>query len=247
MSFTKKFVAFSAAAALSATGFVAATGTSATAANVTKTVTYECTYAALGLDHAPVSAAYTIPAFPTTLPVGTAVPSKAISAAITVPASVSALVVAGFQGSISGTVDGDVSFGSQKVAASLTIPEGTKITDPAAPATLPATGTLDGFKASNAGIQSVKLPSNVTATLSGLAIPCTAAAGSDLSISSVKVGDSPALKAAKAQLAKDKAALAKAKKALKKAKGHKKVVLKKKVAKLVKKVKADQAKIKSLS
>jgi phospholipase C len=62
-----------------------------------------------------------------------------------------------------------------------------------------------------------------------------------------QTGDSAALKAAKAQLAKDQAALAKAKKALKKAKGHKKAVLRKKVAQLTKKVKADQAKVASLS
>ena len=60
-------------------------------------------------------------------------------------------------------------------------------------------------------------------------------------------GDSAALTAAKAKLAKDTKALKAAKKAFKKAKGHKKVVLKKKIAKLQKAIKMDKMKIASLS
>ncbi len=84
MSLTKKFAALGAAAAISATGLVAATGT-AQAANVTKSVTYNCDLSGLGQGTQPVTAAYSIPAMPSTLTKGKAVPAKAITAKITLP------------------------------------------------------------------------------------------------------------------------------------------------------------------
>ncbi len=112
-----------------------------------------------------------------------------------------------------------------------------------------ASGRLAAFTPSAVGTQAIKLPAAVTAKFqnNAVTVQCTAAAGSNLSLGTVKVGESPALKAAKAKLAKDKKALASAKKAMKKASGHKKVVLKKKVVKLTKAVKADQKKVKKLS
>jgi len=248
MSLTKKFVALGAAAAISATGLVAGTGTSADAANVTKSVTYNCDLSGLGLGSQPVTAAYSIPAFPASIRTGTAVPAKPITAKITLPATVSTLIVAGFQGKIDGSVTGNVTFGSKSVASSLIIPSQT-ITDPASPAVVNASGKLAGFTASTAGTQAVKLPNAVTATFQGgsLTVQCSAASGSNLSLASVSVKGSAALAAAKAKLAKDLKHLRAAKKALHKASGHKKVVLKKKVVKLTKKVKADRKKIKRLS
>ncbi|MCA1983640.1 DUF6801 domain-containing protein [Nocardioides nematodiphilus] len=251
MSFTKKFVAFGAAAALSATGFVAATGTSANAADVTKSVTYNCNLSSLGQGTQPVTAVYTVPALPSSVAAGSTVPAKTVTAKITLPQPVTQLIAIGFGGKIDGTTSGNFTVGGQNVASMLTIPS-QSIGDGSAAAEVNASGTLNAFKVSTAGAQAVKLPATLSASFqnNAVTVPCVAKSGSDLSLGSVnvtKAGDSPALVAAKKQLAKDKAALAKAKKALKKAKGHKKVVLKKKVAKLVKKVKADQAKIKSLS
>jgi len=247
MSVVKKFVALGAAAAISATGLVAAAGT-ADAANVTKSVTYNCDLSGLGQGTQPVTAAYSIPAFPASLPTGTAVPKQNITAKITLPTPVSALIVAGFQGKIDGSVSGDVTFGSTKVASSLTIPSQT-ITDATAPATVNASGTLAGFKAGTAGAQAVKLPGAVTAKFQNdaVTVQCTAAPGSDLSLGSVTVGGSHALTAAKAKLAKDVKKLKAAKKALHKATGHKKVVLKKKVKQLTKQVKKDRKKVAALS
>jgi hypothetical protein len=251
MFVAKKFAALGAAAAISATGLVAAAGTAAHATTTAKTVTYVCDLSALGLGNQNIKTAYALPALPASLSQGTKVPSQSISATITVPAGVTTVVGAAFGGKIDGTVAGDLAFGSQKVASSLTIPQAS--VTPGQDSDVQATGTLAGFTASSAGAQAVKLPSVVHATFQNgaLAVDCDSAAGSDLSLGSVNVakasGASAALKAAQAKLAKDQKALAAAKKALKKAKGHKKVVLKKKVAKLNKTVKADRAKVASLS
>jgi len=249
MFVAKKFAAFGAAAAISVTGLVAATGVSANAANVTKSVTYNCDLSGLGQGTQPVTAAYSIPAFPASLPAGTVVAKQSITAKMTLPTPVSALIVAGFEGKIDGSVSGDVTFGSTKVASSLTIPSQT-ITDATAPATVNASGTLAGFTAGTAGAQAVKLPSAVTAKFQNdaVTVQCTAAPGSDLSLGSVTVtksstggGTNAALQKAEAKLKQDQAKLNGLKKGLKKAKGHKKAALQKKIAKLNKTIKADKA------
>lgn len=186
MKFVSKAAAFGAAAAISATGLVAATGTTADAATVTKSVTYNCDLSALGGGTQQVTAAYKIPAFPSTLKGLTAVGATPITADITVPTAVSAIVVGPFHGHISGSVSGKAAFGKQSVAATLTIPDQT-ITNPAAPATVHSSGTLAAFKASTAGANAVSLPATVIAALGGGSFNCTAAAGSSLSLGSVNV------------------------------------------------------------
>ena len=95
MSVTKKFAALGAAAAISATGLVAATGTSAHAANVTRSVSYDCDLSSIGLGPTVITTEYSVPTLPAALPKGTAVPSQPISAKITVPASVTTVVAVG--------------------------------------------------------------------------------------------------------------------------------------------------------
>jgi len=187
MKLVSKLAAFGAAAALTTTGLAAA-GTAADAATVTKAVTYNCDLSGVGLGTQQVTTDYSVPAFSSALKQGTAVPSMPISAKVTVPASVSAVVVAGFGGSINGTVSGNVSFGAAKVPASLTIPA-SKISDPTKPATVSATGKLAAFTASTAGAQAVSLPSAVTATFQNgaLSVSCNAATGSNLSLGTVTV------------------------------------------------------------
>ncbi len=131
MSFAKKFAAFGAAAAISATGLVAASGVAANAADVTKSVAYNCDIPGFGTKA--VSAEYSIPALPASIPAGTKVPGKAITAKVTLPADVANIIVVGFGGAISGTLNGNVAFGSQSVASSITIPEGRR--SPMAPRT----------------------------------------------------------------------------------------------------------------
>lgn len=206
MKFVSKTAALGAAVAISATGLVAATGTTANAATVS--VTYNCDlsdYAVLlpsGTPTSqPITAAYTVPALPTTLPHGAAVPAQAISADITASPVIGGLVAAaGKDGKLSGTVTGNVAFGGQPVAASLTIPPTTPAAPPAS-TTVHATGTLAGFSASTAGAQAVSLPAAVTATLETAGGPqdvsCTAAPGSNLSLGSVNVVDTLAVKAPK--------------------------------------------------
>jgi hypothetical protein len=197
MKFVSKAVAFGAAAALSATGLVTATGVSANAETVTKSVTYTCHLGALGGDQ-PVAASYTVPVLPATVPGGTAIPAQAITATFTVPSSVSAVVVGGFGGHINGTISGNGAFGSQSVAAALTIPDQT-ITDASAPATLQASGTWASVTPSTAGANAVSLPSAVTATFQNgaVSVPCESVAGSDLSLGTVTVANSLAVKAPK--------------------------------------------------
>lgn len=194
MKLIAKTAAVTAAAAIAATGLMGATGTSASAAGTTtKAVTYSCDLSAIpGQSTENVTAAYTVPAFPTTLAGGTAVPSMPIAAQVTLPASLSPVIIGGFSGNVGGTVTGNLGFGSQSVPATLTIPT-THITDPTAAAVLQATGTLAGFTPSTAGANAVSLPSSVTAVLAGLTVPCTAVPGSDVSLGTVNV--TPTLKA----------------------------------------------------
>jgi hypothetical protein len=194
MKFVSKVAALGAAAAISATGLVAATGTTANAATV-NSVTYTCHLGPLGGDQQ-VTAAYTIPALPATVPAGIALPAQPISADITVPPAVSTIVVASFGGQISGTVNGNVAFGPQSIAASLTIPDQT-ITDANSSATVHSSGTLAAFTPTNVGTNAVSLPSAVTATLGGQAIACDAVAGSDLALGSVAVAAPLSVKAPK--------------------------------------------------
>jgi len=253
MSFTKKFAALGAAAAISATGLVAATGTSAHAAATS--VDYNCDLSAFSAFLGGAPTTQKITANFDAISWGTAVAGKSVSkpatATITVSPTIAGLIQVAGGGKIAGTVSGTGKVGSQNVPVKMTIPS--TAVDATNPAPVPMSGTFGAFTPSTAGAQAVSLPATVVTTLTTSIGPaevaCTAVPGSVLSFGTLTVtkGDSAALTAAKAQLAKDKAALAKAKKALKKAKGHKKVVLKKKVAKLVKKVKADQAKVNSLS
>jgi hypothetical protein len=188
MKFVSKAVAFGATAALATTGLVGATGTSANAAPVTKSVTYNCDLSGLGLGTQAVTTAYTIPAMPTTLSAGQAVPATPISAKVTFPTTVSALIVGGFQGHIDGSVTGDAKLGSQTIASSLTIPDQT-ITNGAAPATVDASGTLAAFAPARVGAQAFSLPSVVHASFQdgALKVSCAAATGSNLSLGSVAV------------------------------------------------------------
>lgn len=198
MKLISKAAALGAAAAITATGLVGATGTSASATTATtKSVTYSCDLSAIpGQSTENVTAAYTFPAFPTTLPAGTAVKQQNISAAITLSPELSGLIYAGFGGHIKGSVAGKVGFGGQGVDATLVIPD-TTITDPTAATTVNATGTLAGFTPATAGPNAVTVPSAVTATFDtsagSLPVPCTAVAGSDVSLGSVNV--TPTLKA----------------------------------------------------
>jgi hypothetical protein len=195
MKLIAKTAAITAAAAMTATGLIGAISTSASAATTTKSVTYSCDLSVLGQGHQDVTAVYTVPAFPTTLPAGTAVPSMPIAAQVTLPASLSPIIIAGFNGDVSGTVTGNVGFGSQNIVGTLTIPT-THITDPSAAAVLQATGTLASFTPSTAGANAVSLPSAVTASLAGLTVPCAAVPGSDVSLGSVNVVKvTPTLKA----------------------------------------------------
>lgn len=127
MKFVSKAAAFGAAAALSATGLVTATGVSANAADVS--VTYSCdlsdfaAFLPLGTPTAqPITAVYTVPALPGTVVAGQALPAQALSAKITPSPVISGLVAtAGKNGQLSGTVAGNVKFGAQNIAASLAI------------------------------------------------------------------------------------------------------------------------------
>lgn len=192
MNFVSKAAALAAATAISATGLVAATGTMADAATVS--VTYDCDLTSFGIPAggpSQITAAYTVPALSSPIPQGAAVPSQAVSGAITVSPEVSTLIsgVGADGGKLSGSVKGDVAFGSQKVAASLTIQP--QAVTPASSSTVQANGTLAGFTASQAGAQAVALPGVVTATLNSVigpaAVTCNAASGSNLSLGSVDV------------------------------------------------------------
>jgi len=194
MKFVSKLAAFGATAALATTGLVAA-GTAADAATVP--VNYNCDLSAFAPLLPPgtptsqqITAAYDVPAL-TSLVAGAPVASKKLTARITIPAVVSGLVHLGFEDKVSGTVSGNVTFGPQHIAASLTIPE-QKISNPAGPNTVNASGSLAGFTPTRAGANAVSLPSTVTAVLGGQDITCAAAAGSPLALGTASVA-SPAL------------------------------------------------------
>ncbi|WGL51535.1 hypothetical protein P5P86_16400 [Nocardioides sp. BP30] len=192
MKFVSKAAAFGAAAAISATGLVAATGTTADAATVS--VNYNCDLSQFGplLGGQPttqtITAAYAIPAFPSTLPGLKTVPATPITAKITVPPAVSAIITGGFGGHISGSVNGNAKFGAQAVASKLTIPDQTiPASTPPAAATVNASGTLASFTPKTAGANAFSLPASVTATLSGATVSCVADSSTPVSLGSIAV------------------------------------------------------------
>lgn len=245
MKLVSKAAAFGAAAALTATGLVAASGTSANAATVSKTYTCQT---AVGPYQVPV--AFTLPALPSTLPAGTTVPSIPVSAAMTLPQAL-VTTLSTLTDTLGGPVTGNATLGTLPIPTSLNVPSTALKTG--ADQVLTATGSLSSFKApTTAGTYTLSLPTSIKAALApslgdlGTAT-CTLPA-SQAAVGSVKVtGTTSAATPTKAQkkLAKDEKALKKAKKAYKKAHGAKKAKLHKKIVKLKKAIKKDKQAVKA--
>jgi hypothetical protein len=197
MTFVSKVAAFGAAAAMTATGLVAATGTSAIAADpITKT--YSCKLP-VG-DAFPVKVDFTLPALPASVPAGSSVPSLPVSAKMTLTlAEVSAIgtAVGPLLGStptaFGGPITGAGSLGSVPVPMNLTVPS-TPIST-TGDTVLPASGTTEAFKVPTAaGTYDFSLPQSITAQLLGSNVPgatCTVSAA-DAKVSSMKVTSAPA-------------------------------------------------------
>jgi len=254
MSLTKKFAALGAAAAISATGLVAAAGTANAA---TGTATYTCTATgtigdltsgssfdvplslspatlaglASGIaagKAAPVAGSADLTGFLTALgPAGQA----GLGAAGTLTAS--AALPVSFNGKpVSMTINAAPMTGEQLVASKKLTFSGN----------LPAPAAAGTYAATLPGSFSLAVSASGLGGSVGT-VECADSNAAELALGNVVVKSATPpvvntkLKAAQAQLAKDQKALKAAKKQLKKAKGHKSVVLKKKIAKLNKAIK----------